>query len=91
MALKVPSSEIGTATAGTTVARPLRRNTNTTRITSAMAISSVRLTACSEERMVTVRSMATLMSISLGIEALSAGIIASTRSTVSMMLAPGWR
>ena len=41
--------------------------------------------------MVIVRSMATLMSISVGIEALSAGISALTRSTVSMMLAPGWR
>ena len=70
MAPKVPSSEIGTATAGTSVARQLRRNRNTTRITSPTAIASVTFTALSEERMVTVRSMATLMSMSVGMEAL---------------------
>ena len=91
MAPKVPSSEIGTATAGTSVARQLRRNRNTTRITSITAISSVSFTARSEERMVTVRSIATRMSMSVGIEALSVGMRAMTRSTVSMMLAPGWR
>src|SRR5882762_7836145 len=71
MAPKVPRSEIGTATAGTAVARPLRRNRNTTRITSAIAIRSVVSTARSEARMVTVRSIATRMSMSAGIEALS--------------------
>ncbi len=91
MAPKVPRSEIGTATAGTSVARPLRRNRNTTRITKEIASSSVSFTACSEARMVTVRSLATFISMSVGIEALSAGISAITRSTVSMMLAPGWR
>ena len=82
MAPKVPSSEIGTATAGTSVARALRRNRNTTRITSEMATMSVRSTSCSEARMVVVRSIATFMSMSDGIEALSCGMSAVTRSTV---------
>ena len=56
-----------------------------------MATSSVRSTSCSEARIVVVRSIATFMSMSVGIEALSAGISALTRSTVSMMLALGCR
>ena len=42
-------------------------------------------------RIVVVRSMITLRWIDGGIEACSSGSIARTRSTVSMMLAPGWR
>jgi hypothetical protein len=37
----VPISETGTATLGMSVARTLRKKTNTTRITSAMEITSV--------------------------------------------------
>ena len=42
MTPKVPISETGTATLGISVARALRRNTNTTRITSTTAIASAR-------------------------------------------------
>ena len=41
----VPISETGTATPGMSVARPLRRKTNTTRMTRPMEISSVRSTS----------------------------------------------
>ena len=91
MTPKVPSSETGTATAGIRLARQSRRNRKTTRITSPTAISSVRSTSRSEARMVVVRSIATVRSMPLGIAARSCGSSASTRSTVSMRLAPGWR
>ncbi len=82
-------SEIGTAMLGMKVARPLRRNRNTTMITSATEMSSVRSTSCSEARMVVVRSEAIRILIAAGIDALSTGSIALMRSTVSMMLASG--
>ena len=91
MTPKVPSSETGTTSDGTSVAIGLRRKANTTRITSMMAITSVVSTSCSEVRMVTERSTATSTSIELGIDARSSGRTSRTRSTVSMMLAPGWR
>ena len=50
---------------------------------------SVRSMSCSEVRMVTVRSNVISTLMALGIEASSWGRIALTRSTVSMMLAPG--
>ena len=52
----VPISETGTATAGMSVARPLRRNTNTTMMTRTMEMTSVLSTSLTEARMVVVRS-----------------------------------
>ena len=91
MTANVPINETGTATAGISVARQLRRNRNTTRITRPIEITSERSTSSRLARMVGVRSSATSKSIALGIEARSTGRIARTRSTVSMMLALGWR
>ena len=88
---KVATSETGTATAGMSVARALRRNTNTTRITNAIAISSVRSTSRSDARMVLVRSSTTSRLIARGIDARSKGMRSRTRSAVSMMLAFGCR
>ena len=89
--MNVATSDTGTATAGIAAARQRRRNRNTTRITSAIATSSVRSTSRSEARMVAVLSEATSRSIAAGIEARSAGRIAFTRSTVAITFAPGWR
>ncbi len=86
-----PSSETVTATAGARAARPLFRKKATTITTRMTANSRVRSTSCSEARMVTVRSMATDMSRSWGSDALSVGRAFLIRSTVEMMLAPGWR
>ncbi len=83
--------EIGTATLGIRVARPLRKNANTTRITSPTAISKVRWVSASEERMVVLRSEAIHICTSPGSAAVSCGSVARTRSMASMMLAPGWR
>ena len=52
-------SDTGTATLGMSVARTLRKNRNTTMITSAMDSTSVRSTSLSEARMVGVRSIIT--------------------------------
>src|SRR5229473_1189759 len=65
IAPKVPISDTGTATLGIRVARALRRNTNTTRITSPIAITSVLSTSCNELRIVVLRSIAMLRSMSL--------------------------
>ena len=91
MAPNVPISETGTATLGISVARPSRRNAKTTRMTSATEIVSARPTSRSEARIVTVRSIAGVRVMALGIDARSAGSNAVMRSTVSMMFALGWR
>ena len=91
MTPKVPISDTGTATLGISVARPLRRNRNTTSTTSATEIISARPVSRSDARIVVVRSIASVTVIALGIDARSGGSIAVTRSTVSMMLALGWR
>ena len=83
--------ETGTAIAGINVARPLRRNRNTTSVTRVTEISSVISVSRKLDRIVVVRSLAISRSISVGIAAISCGIAAFTPSTVSMMLAPGWR
>src|SRR5438552_1608762 len=70
MTPNVPISDTGTATLGISAARTLRRNRNTTRITSATAMTSVRSTSRSEARMPGVRSIITFMSIAAGIDAL---------------------
>ena len=89
MTPNVPISDTGTATLGISAARTLRRNRNTTRITSATAMTSVRSTSRSEARMPGVRSIITFMSIAAGIDARICGSTSLTRSIVSMMLAPG--
>ncbi len=82
MAAKVPMSETGTATAGISVARPERRNKNTTRITSATEIASVSSTSCSDARIVGERSWTICKSIAAGIIARSSGSFARMPSTV---------
>ena len=91
MTPKLPSSDTGTATAGISAARTLRRNSTTTTTTRAIAISSARSTSVIEARMVLVRSIMTSRLMSPGIEARSWGSSSRTRSVVPMMLAPGWR
>ncbi len=83
--------EIGTAMDGISVARARRRNRNTTSVTSATASSSVSSVSCNAARIVVVRSLAMVTWTSLGSAASSSGSAAVTWSTVSMMLAPGWR
>ena len=87
---KVPSSETTVATAGTIVARTLRRNTLTTATTSRIEIIKVSSISCSEARIEFVRSEATCMVTSCGSWACRVGSSARTPSTVSMTLAPGW-
>ena len=70
---KVPISESGTTTPGINVARRLRRNRNTTMITSAIEINIVNSTSSTEARMVVVRSRTTVRSIAAGIEARNCG------------------
>ncbi len=82
-------SDVGTTTAGISVARPFRRKRNTTRTTSRIAITSVRSTSNTEARIVVVRSSTICMLIAAGIDALSDGSAAFTRSTVLMIFAPG--
>jgi len=73
------------------VARQLRKNRKTTITTSATEIASVRSTSFSEPRMVGVRSITTVRSMAGEMLADRRGNSSLTRSTVSMMLAPGWR
>ena len=86
-----PMIEVGTATLGIAAARTLRRNANTTKMTSRTAITSVFSVSCSDCRMVFDRSTATVRSMSPGSEAIRRGSSARTPSTAWMMLAPGWR
>ena len=60
-------------------------------MTRPIEIASARSTSRSEARIVVVRSIATVRSIAPEICVRNSGRIALTRSTVSMMLAPGWR
>src|ERR1700722_12977756 len=73
------------------VARTVRRNANTTRITRMTEMISVVSMSLTEARTVTVRSMAIVNWIAGEIEDCKNGIKARTRSTVAMMLAPGCR
>jgi len=66
-------SETGTATLGISVARTLRRKANTTRITSATEIRSVRSTSRSEARIGGVRSSVTVRLMPPGMAASSCG------------------
>ena len=91
MMAKVPMSEVGTATKGMSVARGLRRNTKTTRMTRQTDTTKVLSTVKTEARMVTVLSTSTVVLIPAGSTASRNGNCALTRSTVWMMLAPGCR
>ena len=79
MTAKVPISETGTARLGISVARPLRRNRKTTRITSATEISRVSSASSSDAR------------IDGPSSSCNTGSCAWMASVASMMLAPGWR
>jgi hypothetical protein len=70
-------------------ARPLRRNRNTTNMTSPTASTSAFSTSRSEARMVGERSDTTFKSMAGGMLACKCGSKARTLSTDSMMLAPG--
>ncbi len=89
MIAQVPMRETGTATAGMSVARTLRRKTKTTATTSNTEMTNVPSMSLTEARIVRVRSMMVLMCMPLGIAACSAGSAALIASTVWMMLAPG--
>ena len=91
MAPKVPTSESGTATLGTSVARMLRRKANTTSTTRQTLITSVNCTSPTEARIVWLRSCATWTSMAGEMEPDSCGSNALTRSMTSMMFAPGCR
>ena len=91
MTAKVPMREAGTATVGMSVARQLRKKTKTTRITRMTERMSVLSTSLTEARMVVVRSRTMVVLMPCGMDAWIDGNSARTRSTVSMMLAPGWR
>ena len=83
----VPSRLSGTETLGISVDRTSRRNTNTTRITSRIEITIVRVTSFTDARIVVVRSSATCTWIAGGIDACSIGSIFFTLSTVSITFA----
>ena len=91
IAAKEPTIDTGTATLGTAEARTSRRNTNTTRMTNATEVMSVRMVSLSEPRMVIERSTTICRSTSPGSAAISFGNSAFTLSTAWMMLAPGSR
>ena len=88
MMAKVPTSDTGTARVGISEARKLPRNRNTTRITSATAISKVISASCSVALMTGERSMARFSLTLAGRTACKAGNWALIALTVSMMLAP---
>ena len=85
----VPRIASGTVTPGITVAGTSRRNTKITSTTRQPVRISVNSTSCTDARIVCVRSDSTLTLIACGIDARSRGIAATTRSTVSITLAPG--
>ena len=76
-----PMIEVGTATLGIAAARRLRKNANTTRITSTTAMISVFSVSASDWRMVLDRSTATVRLMSPGNEAARRGSSARTLST----------
>ncbi|OIQ66893.1 hypothetical protein GALL_515360 [mine drainage metagenome] len=86
---KVPRSEIGTATAGMTVAGRLRRNRKITITTSATDSISSNSTSRTDARMVVVRSVSMTISTAPGMEACSCGSSCLMRFATSITLAPG--
>jgi hypothetical protein len=88
MVANEPSSANGTVMPGMKVAQKLRRNSSTTRTTSAIVNSSVSSISCTEARMVVVRSSSVSTFMAGGILAIRRGSCCWMRSTVSMTLAP---
>ncbi len=88
---KVPMSDTTTAMLGMNMARRSRRKTKTTPMTRTTDRMRVRCTSSMEARMVLVRSITTLRSITGGMEAFNCGISFVMASTVLMMFAPGSR
>lgn len=86
-----PTSERGTARAGMSVARPLRKNSQITPMTRPMESSSSSCTSCTVARMVTVRSVTTRTLTWPGRVCCSTGSRRSTPSATPMTLAPGCR
>src|SRR5438105_2653678 len=78
MTPKVPHNDSGTAIPGITVAQTLRKKTNTTRMTNAIAIRSEYSTSCTDARIVVVRSWATWRWMEGGIDACNSGRTART-------------
>src|ERR1019366_364890 len=91
MIANVPTMANGTATVGIMVARTSRRKINTTSVTRMAEMIRVRWTSATEARTVVVRSRPTSSLMLLGNDALRNGSASTTRSTVAIMLAPGWR
>ncbi len=84
-------SEMGSAMLVITVAHNFRRKTNMTITTSTMVRSRVNCTSLTDARIVSVRSERTETLTEGGSVAVSFGKRAFTRSTVSIMFAPGCR
>ncbi len=89
MAAKVPTRESGTATAGISVVRSLRRNRNITPTTSATVSTSSNCTSATEARIVAVRSASTATRTAGGSVAVSSGSSALIRSTTAIVFADG--
>ncbi|MNP12747.1 hypothetical protein D3C76_1049980 [compost metagenome] len=88
---KLATSDTPSTLVTISVADSWRRNSAMTAITSRTAIIKVISTSCSEARMVWVRSLSIDTLTEAGSMASSPGRASITRSTVSTMLAPGWR
>ncbi|MNO69857.1 hypothetical protein D3C76_607200 [compost metagenome] len=91
MMAKVPISDTGTARLGISVARPLRRNSQTTRITSATEMSRVSSASSSEARIDGLRSSITFSLTRGPSTSWRIGSCSWMASVASMMFAPGWR
>ena len=89
MTAQVPSSEIGTASAGMKVADAERRNRKITRITRQTAMPKVSSTSLTAWRTEIERSSITFMVTEGGIWARNAGSLARTASTTATVLASG--
>ncbi len=84
---KLPISDTGTAKAGITAARQCPRNSNTTTITRAVAISSERSASCSVAVITDERSIATCNWAEAGNTACNPGSSALMSLMVAIMLA----
>ena len=89
MKANVPRTDRGSATLGISVAEIFLRKRSSTRITRKTVRTKVNCTSFTEALMVSVRSEKIAMCIPEGSEAVSFGSSAFTRSTVSIILAPG--
>ena len=89
MTHSVPSSDSGTEMAAASTADQRRRNTATTRITSATVISSVCSTSATLARIVSERSRNVCTRMPAGSQRSSSGSMAWMPSTTSMTLASG--